>query len=149
MAKTLGYLITWTTYGAWLQGDKRGYVKDGNIFGSNSGLLRANKQNMVRGEVRLSETQRKIVKEAILEKAQKSGQEIYALSVNTTHVHVISGYTTEPISKIVAYYKTTARLALKVTGHEGKLWTKGYDKRFCFDEETLRRRIKYVLSHNK
>ena len=31
MAKTLGYMITWTTYGTWLQGDERGYVKDGNI----------------------------------------------------------------------------------------------------------------------
>ena len=32
MAKTLGYLITWTTYGTWLQGDERGYAKKGKVY---------------------------------------------------------------------------------------------------------------------
>ncbi len=29
MGKTLGYMVTWTTYGSRLQGDARGFVKDG------------------------------------------------------------------------------------------------------------------------
>jgi len=29
MARMIGYMLTRTTYGTWLQGDKRGYVKDG------------------------------------------------------------------------------------------------------------------------
>ncbi len=29
MASMIGYMLTWTTYGTWLRGDKRGYVKDG------------------------------------------------------------------------------------------------------------------------
>jgi len=28
MARMIGYMLTWTTYGTWLQRDKRGYVKD-------------------------------------------------------------------------------------------------------------------------
>jgi len=32
MSKLVGYMVTWTTYGSWLQGDKRGFVKDGKIF---------------------------------------------------------------------------------------------------------------------
>jgi len=28
MARMIGYMLTWTTYRTWLQGDKRGYVKD-------------------------------------------------------------------------------------------------------------------------
>ena len=35
MEKTLGYMITLTTYGTWLQGDKRGYVKNGITYLSN------------------------------------------------------------------------------------------------------------------
>ncbi len=29
MVRMIGYMLTRTTYGMWLQGDKRGYVKDG------------------------------------------------------------------------------------------------------------------------
>ena len=29
MARMIGYILTWTTYGKWLQRDKRGYVKEG------------------------------------------------------------------------------------------------------------------------
>ncbi len=25
----IGYMLTWTTYGSWLQGDERGWRKDG------------------------------------------------------------------------------------------------------------------------
>jgi hypothetical protein len=46
MAKTVGYMITFTTYGTWLQGDKRGYVKDGKEFDSNKELLDANRKAM-------------------------------------------------------------------------------------------------------
>ena len=28
-------------------------------------------------------------------------------------------------------------------------WTKGFDKRYCFDEKSLGRRINYVNSHSK
>jgi hypothetical protein len=28
MVKTLGYMITFTTHGTWLQGDERGFVKE-------------------------------------------------------------------------------------------------------------------------
>ena len=44
MGKMLGYMITWTTYGTWLQGDKRGYVKDGKIYKKNPQLEQKNKQ---------------------------------------------------------------------------------------------------------
>ena len=34
MVKTLGYMVTWTTYGTWLQGDEQGYVKKGKVLGA-------------------------------------------------------------------------------------------------------------------
>jgi len=36
--KIIGYMITWTTYGSWLQGGKRGYVKNGKILPANDKL---------------------------------------------------------------------------------------------------------------
>jgi REP element-mobilizing transposase RayT len=73
---------------------------------------------------------------------------MYALAVKPTHVHLVVQYIPQLINKIFAYYKKAARLALKNTGHNGKLWTKGYDKRFCFDLDSLERRIKYVENQN-
>jgi len=148
VAKTLGYMITWTTYGTWLQGDERGYVKDGKIYPGNESLKQTNKQLQLQNKIRLSKVQQQAVRDTIIEEAQSQGQRIYALAVNATHVHVVAGYISQPMGKIVAYYKKAARLELKAIGHDGKLWTKGYDKRFCFDRETLQRKMKYVQRQN-
>jgi hypothetical protein len=144
----LGYMITWTTYGTWLQGDERGYAKDGAILPANEKLEESNSQLQVRDAVYISEAQQRAVREAILKEAATRCQKIYAISVEATHVHVVVGQTGEPIDKMVAYYKTAARLALQEKGHTGRLWTRGYDKRFCFDDASLTARIEYVKSHN-
>ena len=149
MAKTLGYMITWTTYGTWLQGDERGYVKNGRIYPGNKDLIQTNKRAQLQDAVRLSKAQQQVVRKAITEEAALQGQRIYALAVHPTHVHVVAQYVPQPISKIVAYYKKAARLALKALDHNGRLWTNGYDKRFCFDRTTLEQRIKYVQGHKK
>jgi hypothetical protein len=148
MAKTLGYMITWTTYATWLQGDERGYVKDGLIHPGNKGLMQANKQLQLQGIVQLSRVEQQIVRKAIIRGAELHGQRIYALSVQSNHIHIVAKYISQPICDVVAYYKKAARLALKAIGRRGKLWTRGYDKRFCFDEETLNKRIEYVQLHS-
>ena len=144
VANTLGDMITFTTYGTWLQGDERGYVRNGNICPGNEALMQANRQSQIQDAVKLSEEQQRLVREAISREAESQGQSIYALSVQATHVHIVAEYVPQPIGDVVAYYKKAGRLALKAMGHNGKLWTRGYDKRFCFDEASLRQRIKYV-----
>ena len=148
LAKTLGYMITWTTYGTWLQGDERGYVKNGQTYDGNKALMQRNKKLQAQDMIKLSRNQQQVVRKAITEEAELQDQRIYALSVQSNHVHIVAEYIRQPISKIVAYYKKSARLALKATGHSGKIWTKGYDKRFCFDRAALEQRIKYVQDHN-
>ena len=148
MARTLGYMITFTTYGTWLQGDERGYVKKGRIYPRNKALRRINEQLQSQDTVFLSKAQQQIVKEAIMKEAAVQKQKIFALSVKPNHIHIVAQNSRQSISNVVAYYKKVARIALKATGHNGKLWTRGYDKRFCFDTESLERRIKYVRSHS-
>ena len=148
MAITLGYMITFTTYGTWLQGDERGYVKKGRIYPRNKALRRINEQLQSQDTVFLSKAQQQIVKEAIMKEAAVQKQKIFALSVKPNHIHIVAQNSRQSISNVVAYYKKVARIALKATGHNGKLWTRGYDKRFCFDTESLERRIKYVRSHS-
>ncbi|HIJ71182.1 MAG TPA: hypothetical protein HPP87_07440 [Planctomycetes bacterium] len=149
MAKTLGYMITWTTYGTWLQGDERGYVKNGKTYPGNRALKKVNESLQSAEAVLLSKPEKQIVKQAIIKEASLQEQKIYAMSVCSNHVHLVAEYIEKPVRKIVAYYKKAARLALKTTGRTGKVWTRGYDKRFCFDQTTLRQKIKYVQDHEK
>jgi len=137
-------MLTWTKYGTWLQGDERGYVKDGVVRAVNEQLKCANRQLQLQGTVYLSSDQRETVRRAIAEEARTRGQHICALSVGGNHVHVVLRYSPDAVSGVVARYKTAGRLALRAMGHTGKLWTRGYDERFCFDEQSLDRRIEYV-----
>ena len=58
------------------------------------------------------------------------------------------GYDVRPIEETVRRYKNASTVALREKGLEGKVWTRGYDKRFCFDEASLEERIRYVQGHD-
>ena|SRR3972149_3553483 len=149
MRRTLGYLLTWTTYGTWLQGDERRYVKDGVVLPANIPLANSNEQQLNKDPIILTPNQRKAVEDTIRAKANEIGQKIYAISVCSNHVHIVLDYTTTDIGLIVRYYKMAGQTALRNAGFAGRLWTKGFDKRFCFDEQSLRGRIDYVNKQSK
>jgi len=140
-------MITWTTYGTWLQGDKRGYVKDGKILLKNDALLQSNLKRLKNPATRFGAEHCAIVRCAILNKAQEIRQQIYAISVCSSYVHIVAARTNESIEKVVSYYKNAARIALRGRGFVGRVWTKGFNKRFCFDREELKSKIKYVKDH--
>jgi hypothetical protein len=148
MAKMIGYLITWTTYGSWLQGDKRGYVKNGKTYPSKPSLFESNSQRLSKEAVKLAKEHRQIVTNAILNKAVQLNQKIYALAVTSKHIHIVADYIHRPIGRVVSHYKNASQIALRKAGLCGKIWTKGFDKRYCFDGQSLRNRINYVESHN-
>jgi REP element-mobilizing transposase RayT len=140
-------MITWTTYGTWLQGDKRGYVKDGKILFKNDALLQSNLKKLKNPATRFDAEHCAIIRRAILNKAREIRQQIYAISVCSSHVHIVAERTNESIEKVVSFYKNAARLALRSRGFDGRIWTKGFDKRFCFNREELENKIKYVANH--
>jgi REP element-mobilizing transposase RayT len=147
MAKTVGYMITWTTYGTWLQGEEKRFVKEGEVRGENVALKKDCEKKLEDEPVRLRRKDKDIVKEAILEAAKRFQQKICAIAVYSNHVHIVAEYVDVPISVIAGYYKNAGRVALQKSGFKGRVWTSGYDKRYCFDEESLRKRIEYVEGH--
>src|SRR4030042_3733900 len=142
-------MMTWTTYGTWLQGDRRGYVKKGTVYPANESLAESNEQNLVKKPVTLSKEHRAIVTKVITEKAHRLNQRIHALAVRSNHVHIVAEYIPMPISSVVKSYKMSAQIALRKVCLSGRVWTKGFDKRYCFDRQSLKKRIDYVHSHNK
>lgn len=149
MEKLIGYMVTWTTYGTWLQGDKRGYVKNGKILEPNPELEKANQRQQSFDKVILTSQQREIIKAAILIEAQKLNQKIFAIAVCGNHVHILVEAISKTPSYIVGRYKRAGTITLLNAGFEGKVWTGGFDKRYCFDEESIQKRIQYIEKHNK
>jgi hypothetical protein len=102
----------------------------------------------MKGEaIRLNSREKAIVKEAICRKAESLGQKIFAILVWSSHIHVVVGYDGRRIEETVRIYKNAATAALRKNGLTGKMWGGGYDKKFCFDEKSLRNRIEYVEGH--
>lgn len=149
MAKRMiGYLVTWTTYGSWLQGDKRGYVKKGKILTQNNKLKSANLKRQKYPTVKLNQEQKQIVEQAILEEAQRIKHKIFAIAVCSNHVHIVASVSEESIEQAVHRYKYSATWALRKFTSQGKIWSKGFDKRFCFTDRELENKIRYLRSHN-
>ena len=147
MGKTLGYMVTFTTYGTWLQGDRRGFVKDGKILEASRGLEQANKERQSGEKITLRKNQKEIVKNAILKEAEKIRENVLAILVWSSHTHIVIEGSSKPIDFVVNRLKTAAYYALRGKGLSGKLWTSGYDRRFCFSEKELKARIEYVNRH--
>ena len=147
MARMIGYMATWTTYGTWLQGHKKGYVKNGTILEANAELEKSNKELLKHDKIKIPKSLRKAVKNAVLKEAEEIGQKVYAIAVCSNQVHIV----TESIGKRCGYsvgrFKKAATRALREYGFGNKVWTKGFDKRYYYNKEELEKKIKYVQRH--
>jgi len=147
MARMIGFMATWTTYGTWLQGDKKGYVKNGTILKANPELEKTNKELLKHNKIKIPKSLRKTVKDAILNEAEEIGQKVYAIAVCSNHVHIV----VESIGKRCGYsvgrFKKAATKALREYGFENKVWTTGFDKRYCYNQQELEKKIEYVQQH--
>ena len=149
MQELIAYMVTWTTYGTWLQGDERGYVKNGETLEPNPNLKESNLSCLKQQITKLTLKQKDTARNAILEEAKRINHNIHAIAVCSNHIHIVAENNHLPIYQVVKRYKDVATAALKRTGLNAKLWTKGFDKRFCFTEKQLKQRIEYVDKHNR
>ncbi|OHB61042.1 MAG: hypothetical protein A2167_04435 [Planctomycetes bacterium RBG_13_46_10] len=142
-------MLTWTAYSSWLQGDKRKYVKNGQILNPNPSLESKNKENMKYPKVSLTTAQRKIIENAIIEESAGLNQKIHAIAIRKSHIHLVTDCNFISAASAVSHYKNAARLAMESNGFVGRLWTKGFSVRYCFDENQLNAVIQYVNRHNQ
>jgi hypothetical protein len=147
MGNTLGIMFTSTTYGTWLRGDRRGWVDDGRLLPSLP-WLEANDRARMKHEPYLFAPDRlheigQMIGDSLI--ARKSTT-ILALHVARWHVHIVIGRTRHDVSDVAKCIKDAVRYGL---GAGRPIWTKDYDKRFCFDARSLRARVRYVERHNE
>ncbi len=141
-------MLTWTTYGSRLPGDKRRYVQHGKILAGNEKVYEHAKRIQKSATVRLAKKERSVVEQAITAEIEEVGQQLEAIAVCSNHVHLVVRWSYHPVDEIVSRYKNAGMFALRNVGRTGRIWTRGYDKRFCFTEEELAGRIEYVRRHN-
>ncbi|MBA4015874.1 MAG: hypothetical protein C0483_01665 [Pirellula sp.] len=140
-------MVTMTTYGTWLRGDRRGWIDDGKLMPADPELEAADRRRMKFAPYYLP-------RERLLELGDALGRgllqelrlPIYALTMRSCHVHVVVAAVRVPIAEVAKCAKDKVRYAL---GAERPIWGGDYDKRFCFDLPSLRNRIRYVERHNE
>jgi REP element-mobilizing transposase RayT len=143
-----GILITWTTYGTWLPGDKRGWRNRSGGLATPQPLLEEWCRKQMRGEAVLhSPHDREKVEDACREHCEVRGWNLIAINARTNHVHaVVEAY--EQPEKVRDQLKAncTRRLRSQPEPLECEnTWTKGGDCSLLPDEEAMQAAIQYVL----
>ena len=148
MDEPFTYFITWTTYGTWVPGDRRGWRK------INKGdqppqpfLERWSRNRMKERSVLLNSAQRNKVETVCHEHAQKRGWLIHAISARSNHIHVAVTANSEP-KKVRDQFKANATRVLRQNPDpvpNTKIWTRGGDIEVLDGkEDSLERIVLYI-----
>jgi hypothetical protein len=147
MTRVLGTMITMTTYGTWLRGDPRGWVRDGVAQRPCPRLETADAERMPWPPFEFESSALADIGEAIGRSIVKRRRTtVLALTVQPRHAHFIAAGDGGDLGALVKCAKDAVRWHLRP---DRPIWTRGCDTRFCFDDASLRSRIRYVERHNE
>ena len=146
MGKTLATMITLTTYGTWLRGDRRGWVDRGIVLPPDPILEEADRRRLEHEPWFFPRELRHRVGQAMGESylARTRGA-IYAMTVCSWHAHIVVGPAAADMAVQAKCLKDAVRWEL---GVGRPIWGDGYDKRYCFDAASVLARVEYVQRHN-
>ena len=152
MSEPLAYFLTWTTYGTWLHGDRRGSVDRTNAwFGTDyhpqsDRWSAASERRMKSPPVVLSPSHRQTVEQALRKHVDLRGWEILALSCRSNHVHAVVAAGDVPPERVMTEMKAYATRALRATGEmtSGKVWTRHGSTRYVRTSASLEAAVRYV-----
>jgi REP element-mobilizing transposase RayT len=152
MKYPIAYLITFTTYGTWLHGDKRASVDDEhNRFGAqfvphNPGLNAKEQSLLKHPAIKLNAFRRNIVLQAILEVCKFRGWFAHSVHIRSNHVHIVVSGREKP-EKMMSDFKIYATKAIKKASDKmptERYWTRHGSTKYIWTEEKLRSSIEYV-----
>ncbi|MBK7403322.1 MAG: hypothetical protein IPJ41_01480 [Phycisphaerales bacterium] len=153
MPGTLAYFITWSTYGAHLHGDDRGSVDRSGSHGPGRPLIVANpgRERFELTELRhevvsLDEKRRAVVEKTIRAHVEYRRWSLLALHIRRQHLHMVARAPETP-EKVMGECKAWCTRRLREAGLAGptqKIWARHGSTRYLFNEDSLRRAIRYV-----
>jgi REP element-mobilizing transposase RayT len=153
------YLLTWNTYGTWLPGDERGWVK----YGRGRQLPSPSRKQlaemlMTERPCVLDEEQRAVVEETITRHCAIRGWKLHAVKCQSKHVHAVITANLDP-DEIRDQLKAWCTRRLKELEHRRrakqpglvntpireKWWAEGGSGKFINNEDGLEAAILYVI----
>jgi hypothetical protein len=160
------WLVTWTTYAAWLPGDPRGfrtwrareyvppperYVVSAETTYQSPMYQRRHEtaQSAAGSPIQLTPDQRQTVLTATVHELAQTPLEPTILSVEAAHIHLLAEFGEAVIRRMVGRLKSAATRALKEHGSEPtkRFWAKGCHMRSFSAEPSIRRAFEYVQRH--
>ena len=161
------WFLTWRTYGSWLPGDDRGFVgpalnrTDARTLANDPGSpphptsppLRDHARAVMKAEpVRLGAAQAADVFAQLRETATYRGWELLAVSVTTTHVHVVVRVEGDPDGgDILGDFKSYAGRRLnREWGRppNGSWWSESGSRRVLKDDGNVTQAVRYVAEQS-
>jgi REP element-mobilizing transposase RayT len=151
----LAYLLTWTTYGTWLPGDRRGWAtRKRGIKPPDPAKESEAKSRMTEAACRLDERQRRVVETTIAEHCGRRRWKLLAVNCRTNHVHVVVAADEHP-DRVRDQMKAWCTRMLntpraKRTSGESEIarrrrwWTQGGSGRYLNDVDSVEAAILYV-----
>ena len=147
----LAFFLTWTTYGTWLPGDDRGWVRRKKGFQEPQRRLRSwSSHRLQQAPCTLTGRQRQLVDKIIRDRCELHRWKLFAVNVRTNHVHVVVAASNITPSKIRDELKARCSARLRSDQEQRsnsvrkKWWTERGSQRFLNDEESLEAAIRYV-----
>lgn len=149
----LAYFITFTCYGTWLHGDDRGSVdvehnKPGTpVLPPDPDRHAREASALVEPPYFLDQPRRRVTLEAMCESARRKGWTLHAVHVRSNHIHVVVTALGPP-ERVMNDLKTAAsrRLNKAFPAEQGrKRWTRHGSTRYLWTEESVARKVHYVL----
>ncbi len=152
LPEAIAFFLTWTTYGTWLPGDVRGWVRRGNSFQIPNKFIQADAETMMTEEkCLLTQDQRELVEQTIADHCIHRNWLLHAASCRSNHVHVVVTADRKP-EEVRNQFKAWCSRKLKESQDSRnpnepvreKWWTEKGSHRFIADEESLEVVITYV-----
>jgi len=152
----LAYLITFTCYGTWLHGDRRGSVDSKhNQFGTpfleeDTQREQEEYKQLKHSPVYLSPEQRASITQSIAEVCEFRDWKLWEVNVRTNHVHVVLT-SKDPPKKILRDLKSRSTMNLRSSGlfTQERLWTRGGSGRYLWEEDDVEAACWYVREQQK
>ena len=152
MPDPLAYYLTWTTYGTWLPGDERGWVKFGRGQQQPDSIRKIEAEaRMTEDACRLDQEQCAVVEKTIVDHCRIRGWELFAKNCRSNHVHVVVAADIKPEAvreQLKAWctrkLKELERQRRGQGGVRENWWTERGSRLYINDPEGLDAVIQYV-----
>ncbi len=135
--------VTTTSFGTWLPGDLRGYVRKGVILPGDPKLLELSRQLMKGTPVYFSIDEREQLFDALVAACAEFRYRLSDVTVESWHLHWIVWHE-DAIETVMGRLKTRMRQRLA----RGRIWTEGYCAEPLFDDIALVQAQEYVARHD-